>query len=298
MNIPLKLESVLERDIDLMLLEEFNVSLPFVEWFAKQCNMPFDNIENATASHSIVKDNGESDIVLSYIAFGQHYKIMIENKIDAPAQVFQAQRYIERAKDEECDRIEIVIIAPQEYLDKNAEAQKYPYQVPYEIIAEYFAGYNSMRGKYRADMLHQAIDKTRRGYIAKKDDIVTAFWQKYYDELMKTFPDDAVMKYPDKKPADSDWPHIKFRNMPSKWFIQHKMSQGDMDVVTTFSAQEALEFSEILKSLQQGCIKKVGKAYNLRIPVPKLDRRKDFEQQIGAVKKCFSALSALKLITR
>ncbi len=87
-----KIEAVSERDIDLLLLEEFNVSADFPRWFYQLCNPQAKNSTFCVGAwHSVTEpDLGESDLIAMY---SDSHAILIENKIDAVAQPNQAKRY-------------------------------------------------------------------------------------------------------------------------------------------------------------------------------------------------------------
>lgn len=293
----LLLECVNERDIDLLILEELNVSPDFVLWFAEKSGQTLSDFIKAEARHSISEENGESDIVLEVHTQTGQYTFLIENKIDASAQPEQAKRYMERAA--KCHAT-VVIVAPVEYLEVNAEACKYPHKISYEDIADFFKNQNNQRGIYRARVLQDAIRKARRGYTAKENKDVTLFWGKYYDELRNYIPD-ADMPKPGVKPAQSDWPNVKFpKCLPAKWVFVHKMSQGHMDLVTTMTDVDSECFQNILESLQCRAVEliKVGKNYTFRTEVPPIDRMGCFEEQIENLHLCFDVMKAVKQLVK
>jgi hypothetical protein len=71
------LASVEERDIDLLLMEEFQISDGFVAWF---CD-------------SISDTDGETDLLLRVIIGNRRIGVLIENQISAPEQDEQGERY-------------------------------------------------------------------------------------------------------------------------------------------------------------------------------------------------------------
>ena len=86
-----KVEAVTERDIDLLLLEELNVSDDFSTWFYSAITKNNDKPSSKGAWHSITDpDFGESDLVVIY---DNGLAILIENKIDAIEQPQQGRRY-------------------------------------------------------------------------------------------------------------------------------------------------------------------------------------------------------------
>jgi len=85
------LASVAERDIDLLLMEEFHASKKFVKWFCREVGLY--GISPADAWHSVSDTDGESDLLVRVLRDEQRIGILIENKIAAPEQDRQAERY-------------------------------------------------------------------------------------------------------------------------------------------------------------------------------------------------------------
>src|SRR6516164_4089717 len=90
------LESVAERDIDLLLLEEFHVSDSFARWFWKRAFRQDAPVRaRLSAWHSIADTQlGESDLIVAYQDdLGSRLAVLIENKVTAISQPNQAERY-------------------------------------------------------------------------------------------------------------------------------------------------------------------------------------------------------------
>ena len=123
---------VTEHDMDLLFLEEFVCSKIFLDLFTQQIG-----ISNARvlSVHSSLTDSvlGESDMTVILDGGGKRIGLLIENKIDAIAMPEQAARYNLRGEKGiargDYESFFVFIIAPQNYLDRNDEAQKYPYKV-------------------------------------------------------------------------------------------------------------------------------------------------------------------------
>ena len=82
------LASVAERDIDLLLMEEFSINDEFVAWFCARLGLP--DAKPRGAWHSVSDADGETDLLLLVVVGGSRIGIMIENKISAPEQDKQA----------------------------------------------------------------------------------------------------------------------------------------------------------------------------------------------------------------
>ncbi|CAH1569416.1 MULTISPECIES: PD-(D/E)XK nuclease superfamily protein [Vibrio harveyi group] len=185
--------SINERDIDLVLLEELNVSESFSNWLVTRVTGLPGHIKLVGAWHS-VSDNvlGESDLVFIYESEdSSHQAILIENKVDALAQPTQAIRYQQRGKAgiEQGHWVDFItcLIAPQKYLDKTSEI--YHTQLSYEEIMAYFVSDTSARGMYKAKLMKNAIDKQRRGYKSTVSNEMTLFARLYLDYVQERYPE-------------------------------------------------------------------------------------------------------------
>jgi len=89
-------EAVTERDIDMLILEELNVSTELGNWFYTMNRLPHPVPNISKAYHSISDVQlGESDLVLLY---ANSHAILVENKISAYSQPAQADMYVLRGK--------------------------------------------------------------------------------------------------------------------------------------------------------------------------------------------------------
>ena len=186
-----KIESVLERDTDLLILEEWSVNSEFAHWLLEQFSVT-QKFFSFDGWHSVTDPQyGESDLLLVAKNASTKIAVLLENKIDAIAQEEQSKRYFLRAEKlkQELDLTSTVvgIIAPEHYLQNNQEAQNYPFQISYESIAEWFSAQAGVRDLYRAAVLKSAIEKERRGYRPVKDEQVSRFWHDYWKYLQRAF---------------------------------------------------------------------------------------------------------------
>ena len=291
-----KIESVLERDTDLLILEEWSVNSEFAHWLLEQLSIT-QKFSSFDGWHSVTDPQyGESDLLLVTENTSTKIAVLLENKIDAIAQDEQSKRYFLRAEKlkQELDLTNTVvgIIAPENYLQNNQEAQNYPFQISYESVAEWFSAQAGARDLYRAAVLKSAIEKERRGYRPIKDEQVSRFWHDYWEYLQRAVPE-AKMKEPDIVPSGSDWPELYFSWFPAKWKLIHKLSRGVLDLETKLSPAEA----EILqKSFSGGefSIVQTGKSFSIRLNVVPLDRYIPFASQHDALEQCVAGITRFK----
>jgi len=89
----LSLSGVCERDVDLLLLEEFISTQEFLHWFMQQVYpKAFSSIEFIEAHRSVTQSNGESDLEVT-LDIPHRVRLLIENKVNASLQPMQAERY-------------------------------------------------------------------------------------------------------------------------------------------------------------------------------------------------------------
>jgi len=124
----LSIAGVCERDIDLLLLEEFHAGDGFWRWLAGMAlGEDLAAARFVRARHSVDQPSGESDLELELELGGQSHRsrprrirILFENKLDAVLQPQQAERYRQRGdaylQNGECDRWVTVLLAPKAYL--------------------------------------------------------------------------------------------------------------------------------------------------------------------------------------
>jgi hypothetical protein len=118
-----------ERDIDILLAEEFSVSPPFAAWFLKQTR-GFKDIFAAVQDVYVSRSDttGESDLVVVFETQGgeTRFALHIEDKIDAPVQAEQESRYRLRAEAEilrgDYSAYEVTLCSPEAYPVTHAES--------------------------------------------------------------------------------------------------------------------------------------------------------------------------------
>ena len=244
-----RVESVSERDIDLLILEELNVSYEFASWFYQKITGNSQAPELVQACHSVKdRDLGESDLIALY---KNNSAILIENKIDAVAQPEQALRYKLRGskgiEENHWCCFTTCMIAPKLYLDKEKDARVYQATLSYEAISEWFLSRPSSdtRSQYRSYIVDEAIEQNRRGYTIQPDDKVTLFWSKYWKYSIQEHQF-LNMKKPGLKPGKADWPEFRPSCLNNKISIVHKLERGDIDLQISGAAGRVDTLKEYL----------------------------------------------------
>jgi len=284
-------EDIRERDMDCLFIEEFNVNNDFFVDLFKNSITALSDIKSILAKHSIVDSQyGETDIFTKIELIDKNIILLIENKIDASFQPLQGERYNIRKRNiiSENNSINVytVLFAPEKYFSGHIESKKFDICISYEKIQKYFEGRKTIRDVYKANIIKMAIEQAKRGYNIVEDIRVTKFWKNYWNYLQNNYPA-VIMKEPNIKPFDADWPLIYFDWLPKYWEIFHKLSKGYIDLQTKLSEKEIHKYRNVNQFVN---VVKTGKSYSLRIIVPKIDRLKEFYEQLDDIKISFEKI--------
>ncbi len=284
------IESVNERDIDLLILEELNVNTDFLNYFIEKNDLPKFLKENIALRSITESGLGETDILLSYIDIKNKKNfILIENKVDADFQKRQYERYVERAekykKEKKCDLVSVILVAPNDYLKSQNDFEK---TFSYEEIIDFFDKNKNKRFLFKKEILEIAIKKLRRGYQVVNSEIVQNFWLEYFNLKEKVLPE-LEMKKPVQVPHESDW--IRMKN--KKFNFVHKLRNGYFDIEFKTSDEQFRE--KILNLIEDDSELVIYKSGNfaIRYQLDPLDRTKKFYEQIEKVERDFEKIKLI-----
>ena len=287
-------DNLTESDIDLLLLEEFAVSRDFLTWFCSQAGVQDAVLEGAR--RNVMDADGESDIVLWVGAGGQQMVVLIENKIDAPEQESQDERYHVRgrrlAETAGADRYVTVICAPGRYLDGLPSGSAYQHQVSYEDIAGWFHAVDSRRATWRRDVFRQASDPANRRSTMQVNEDTTAFQREYWEHLRQHHPGLHMNRPGDKGPG-SNWIYMKGREFPKGVGLRHKMNEHVMALC--FEKRDVEELMNARTGWPEDIrLDQRGQEAVLSIKVPPVDPHQEFEPQRDAVEEALKAAHRLQ----
>ncbi len=303
------LQYVDERDIDFILLEEFHSEPRFVSWFVRQFVQGKGPFAFIGAWHSVSDPTlGESDLTVVADVNGERVGILIENKIDAPAQPDQARRYISRglvgSLAGEWIRYISCIVAPNKYLQGDPEAEHYHHRVSYEEIRDWLRDNtpDTSRRAFRLDVLNTAINQNRRGRIKHRDERVSQFFRDYYDFAGKHFPNTRMREYQDVG-ANNTWPEFRpdgLRDNYARAFILHKTDLECVDLQLEGLGSEVARLRELNQSLLDSEVRLVakGKSAVFSIRVPRMDTKMSLAGQEPQAQTALRAVERLTLIAR
>ena len=287
------LASVYERDIDLLLMEEFHVSSEFVTWFAARAGVSSAVFDGAW--HSVTDADGETDLLLRVLADKRRIGILIENKVAALEQDRQDERYHLRAaraqQERKFDSFVTCICAPQVYLTGLRAESVYQSEIPYESIADWFGALDGPRHAWRRRIMLEAIQQSRRGYTMIVNPAVSDFHLAFWEHIQRHHPA-IIMRRPTPKGNKSNWIVMKGHDFPPRVQLHFKMDQSVVEL--GFAGRRV---AEILaqKSVWPDQIRPVQKRGTaaLAIRVPFVDRMKSLSSQREPLDEVLRALSTL-----
>lgn len=297
----LLVESVQERDIDFLLLEEIHCNHEFREWFIRKTFFETFKYEGIWRSISH-PELGETDLLIKITSNDSTVFLLVENKIDADFQNEQANRYKKRGilhvENGDCDFFELVLVAPLNYINNQNEFEK---SISYEEIKDWLHMHNDDRIKFKASLLEIAIEKLRRGYQVENNVITNKFYIDYY-EFVKSNYKTLKMDKPKKNIAkDSTFITLVPQKILKMARIKHKTyiktsdkSCVDLEIVKKGSDIEWIkkEYGKLISEEVE--ITETGESASLRIIVNKVEVNGDFEMQKDKIINCLDA--AVKLL--
>lgn len=287
-----------ERDIDLLLAEEFSVSPEFAAWFlgrTRELKGVSAQVVDVFVSKS--DSTGESDLVVLFVGDdGQRIALHIEDKINAPLQPGQAARYRDRGEKGvaagEYEGFEIVLCAPAKYFQTHTGARDFDWRISYESVCDCLLSIHKgdLRGKYRAAFVAKAAEKSAKPWSQVDDDVTNEFWEAATKIAHDEFPDLEMKKR--KFSKDSTWIHFRPKDMPSqprRIYISFRGDQGFMDLA--FSSCRVHKFQPRVKAiLKRGMhVEQAGKATVIRMEVDPFTIRKPDEEVLKKVRAAFHA---------
>ena len=296
---------VLERDLDMLMIEEFVCSKAFLKIFTDKVGINSESLCSVYFSKTDIS-LGETDITVIIESNKEKIGLLIENKIDAIAMPEQANRYFQRGEKGiergEYNSFYVFIVAPRKYLQQNTEAQKYSHRVEYEVLASYFEKKKGLHSQFKLHLLRQAIEKQKRGYQVEKDTAVTEFWRMYSNYQKEYYPEIEMVYGNSIKGAKSRWP--RFRTVIDQLYIIHKTESGFIDLTFNKCADRLIDVEEMLSSInrdyhEQGfSVHKAMRSAVVRMRVPVLNLHQPFENQLKEVDVGLHAIKTMSELVK
>lgn len=284
----IRIDTTLERDMDLLIIEEFIANKDFASIFLNRVGISDDYTIDEVIHSKRDAEFGESDIVLILNVNGKRHALHIEDKVDAMAMPNQHGRYDKRAAKDvsrgQYDSYSVLMVAPAKYLNSNKEALKYPHKVTYEELVEHFNKQSGVRYMYKVALIERAITEQKNGYQYEADSRMVAFCK-----AMAVYQQENVPRLP--KLSTAWWPICI---TPAKGAsIVFKANKGHCDLQFRQTTVEQLypRVQNLITNRMH--VVKARKSASVRIEVKPIDFEKPFLQFENEVNEALQALLEL-----
>ena len=287
------LGAVAERDVDLLLLEEFHVSAEFTRWFCSKLDI--GPVEFRGAWHSVSDSTGETDLLLLVQSNGIRIGVLIENKIGAAEQDAQGQRYhIRGTRAQEAgkfDRFVTCMCAPENYLAHLPADSPYQYRLSYEAVSAWFEDQKDARSLWKRHVIQKGIDQSRRGYTMVVSPVTTRFQSEYW-EYRRQYHPEILMNKPGPKGAGSTWIILKGPRFPKAVNLHHKLDHSVIEL--GFDGRFVSDLQGLGIAWPPGVtLVQKGKTAALSISISEIRVEKDVASQQSAMEEAFAAMKKL-----
>lgn len=286
-----------ERELDLLLLLEFHASDAFrrsiVQKVTRANEARFVGAWRGVATHL-----GETDILMVCDVEDQgRVAIMIEDKIDAPFQQTQAERYHARGKlgieDKLWDRYYACLCCPVEYAPSEASNAWHSLLTLEDILAHVRERADAdARSVFLASALEQAIKKFKSGSFVV-DPTASAFWQEYQRFCLEHHGDLSMSRLQPVHSRNEPWPRFAAGMLPRDVRLEHRAGLGSVDMA--FEHRKADEVRPKLVALLRPGLQVVRTSQScvLRWAVRPVKFSEPFGSQKAEILQAFDAVRAL-----
>ena len=310
-----------ERDIDLLLVEEFVASPPFAEAVMAAIGLAGLGLVKASVLHSVRRtySRREIDISVTVQTRAGNVLLLIENKLDTSEQPRQAESYRAEAEEQVTGHhlVRTVLICPAAYAAENPRfAEGFDHLIGYEDLAAHFearmareSGELAARLAHRVSLMRQAIDKQRRGYVQVIHPAKRQFTERYValarEIAPELIPGPSMLR---ESAADSVTMIFAPETLP-KWHflpqmrIVHQLREGNANISFYTWGDHFPELAATISADLAGtgirAVPSVNKRRNGRAGLmlvketPELDHFVDFDAQIDAVRQGIVTTRAL-----
>ena len=299
MTTEIRIPYVIERDVDLLLLEELVASPRFQAWLLSRVGVEV-TAHLVEAHHSVNTLNGESDLELTFQTSSGLIKILIENKVGAAFQPNQPERYQERARQYmasgEFQAVRTAITAPRNYFGDEDLTFGFDASVTYEDVLAWFEQTDTgARKTYKLAILRGAIERGRFGWKLIPHPGVSNFWRAYWD-LCEQLAPQLLMPIPKAEiPADSHFIVFKPAGLPADVSLLHKVAFGHVDLQFSGMGDKLTEMERLYRSSLEPSmrIEKAVKSAVIRIRVEPLYMTTPFADAEPSIRKAIQAAEQL-----
>lgn len=292
------LDTIEERELDLLFLQEFHTSSTLRAFFFRRVAGD-DESRFVGAWRGIYTNNGETDLLLlSDLREQGRVAIMIEDKINAPFQLEQAQRYRLRGqqgqRDGLWDRFYTCLCSPKEYLAPDS-ATAWDAVISFEAVHGELRTVTDRTSVFLADAIQFAIKKhASKGYMV--DPAATTFWREYNSLYDKQYATRFYMPPLRERHSRNDtWPRFAVGVLPVGVILEHKPSLKRVDLTFKGATRDEVltKLGRLLPANAPMRVIRVGGSTALSYPISKVVPTDPFVGQETYISEAFEAVEKM-----
>ena len=328
----LMLETVLERDMDLLFLEELTVSEEFQKYIytltiGRKTGVDWGLIAEVKPKHSVsfllkkvdesfetCYEFRETDIEVTFITVeGEEQVLFLENKVDAAFTEKQPESYSARVDQAAQNGIQAasLLVAPNQYIQAKSVESFFDFILTYEELELYFdsrqkqcKGDSEMekRFRFKKNLISHAFKRYKRSGPVCVNQGVTCFREVYDKRVINSAPE--LQHKPIGKIGTDIW--ITYsrgleNNEDGNRYVIHKVDKGKVDLHVKMPDLYK-RWNEIYSALENIIDddmslpnpNKKDKSFKISIDVPVLNPYRAFtEKETSKADKCIEALVKL-----
>jgi len=279
-------EKVFERDIDFLIINKLINDNLLLDYFLSIINK--NGYKLIDIEHSLYDiQAGESDITAIVEKDNHKIGILIEDKIDAIAMPEQRKRYNIRGnkgiENGLYNEFFVFMIAPESYLNSNLEAKLYENQVSYEKLKVLLS--NDL---YASALIDKALDEKKQGYVIIENTAVTEFWSRLYKLIREEYPAIKFNEVKGPRGNNAQWPEFKTYYNFIKVIL--KSDRNKLDLTFSRMGKYPNIFHKYVDDVidKDMIVDKTQKSMVIRLAIPIVDFKSDFDEQIDNVRLCLN----------
>jgi len=288
--------SFLERDLDLIQLEELHADNGYSIWFAERIGLA--GLKFQSAAHSVWAtvngESGETDVLAFFRGENETCAVLIEDNISADFTHQQAQKYVERGEalvlEGKADRFLTVLVAPSVYLESIPSFEPWKCRLPIEEIADWFGTCEGHHAMWRREAFENLLNGLSRSMNTSTEDVV-----RFSRAFSRYLAERYAPNFWHKPGKDRSGPIIRYRDDSDKKRLWWKVATNQMTLQLMNEYQGLAERIELPVGVSLEAAKDhERKCDYLVAPVDTVDLSEPFDGQLAAVEDAMDA--ALKLV--
>ncbi|MDI9849133.1 hypothetical protein QM467_13815 [Rhodoblastus sp. 17X3] len=275
--------SVQERDIDLILIEQLHMCRSFADWLTGRLDLTGAVVE--TARHSVHREHGETDVLVIVRLGEESVAVMIEDKIGAPMQPNQCERYHLRGsilcEEGAVDRYKTVLCAPAGYLAGVPTDQRWHDRVSLEELGQSIEGAAYPGWEWRHAILVAAASRQTRAREADNranhayDAVIAPLKRAYHDFVQARYPQLQASR---QEGRDREY-YLGALGLPPGIRFKHAFFRGEVSAIFEKAWAPTAERHVEGKLPEEAWPVQHGSEFHVRMPVEVMDPQLPFEEQ-------------------